>query len=134
MLRSPAPCREKVFQASKKGFTSWRPYAPPPVRSQDSLYVDFTFLHPVTPAHLDVRARPAATLQGQASVLLRRHCRAGIVHVNELPAVPGPFIDLRFPTVRLNRCAVFALFGGEVPIELRPRGFSIYVYGNVAYG
>ena len=34
---------------------------------------------------------------------LRSHCWAGIVHVNELPAVPRLFVDLRFPTVGLNR-------------------------------
>ena len=58
---------------------------------------------------------------------LPRQCWTGVVHVNQLPAVPGLAIDLRFPTVRLNRCAVFALFSGEVPIELGPRGFAVYM-------
>ena len=76
----------------------------------NGIYLDFTFLHPVTAAHLDMRAFPDSHATGDYAatytfpktlrenhweLLLRRHCRAGIVIVNELPAVPGLFIDLR---------------------------------------
>ena len=80
--------------------------------------LDFTFLHAVTPAHRDFRPHPDANAAGDGSapytlpktlgenhgemVVLRRHHRAGIVRVDELPAVPIFLIDLRFPTVGLN--------------------------------
>ena len=65
----------------------------------------------------------------QTPASLPRHCRAGIVHVFKLPEGPGLFLDFRFPAISLDRGAVLAL-GDEVPVELDPRGFAVYMYGH----
>src|SRR5262245_13892118 len=73
------------------------------------------------PAESRRRARNRAALASKEGTrLLPRCCRAGIVHVNQLPPVPSLGVDLRLSAVCLNDRAVVALFCDEVPIELRP--------------
>src|SRR6185295_5083599 len=97
------------------------------VLNRDLLYgidLDLALLHPITTAHRNPGALPDANTarnspvpntfpktlrENHLSLRLGRHRWAGIVHVNQAPAVAVPGIDLRLPAIRLNGSAIFTL-------------------------